>query len=336
MQITLKNYNKLLLEVQKTIAQTQQNVVKAVNREKVVMSWQVGKIIDEYLLKDDRAEYGQKLFVQLEQDIGINSRILYQMRSFYKTYPVLPQDENSLNWSHYRELISVPDEEKRKYFENLAIEDDLDSRALKQQISQEKLLLKSSKKVRSRKKIEVPQLNFTRGKLFTYKMIDDESESKSFVDCGFNIFTQVATSFKAQDGILQSVKKDEGFSLERSNVTKDQLHTYKAFVDKVVDGDTLNVTLDLGFKIRHKEILRLAKINAPEKDTKEGQKSSSALKRILAKVKFLVIKTNKTDIYGRYVADIFFLENETDVQKVSDEGIYLNQILLDKGLAEKF
>ena len=61
------------------------------------------------------------------------------------------------------------------------------------------------------------------------------------------------------------------------------------------------------------------------------------LKDILKDVEFLIIKTNKTDIYGRYIADVFFSENgEIDEQKVADEGVYLNQKLLDLGAAEVF
>ena len=41
----------------------------------------------------------------------------------------------------------------------------------------------------------------------------------------------------------------------------------------------------------------------------------------------------KIDIYGRYVADVFFDEtmSQSDPQKIADEGIYLNQLLLNKG-----
>jgi hypothetical protein len=54
-------------------------------------------------------------------------------------------------------------------------------------------------------------------------------------------------------------------------------------------------------------------------------------------VPFLIIKTNKTDIYGRYIADVFLAEkSETNPQKTADSGIYLNQILLEQGLVDLF
>ena len=154
---------------------------------------------------------------------------------------------------------------------------------------------------------------------------------------------------KGDGEVVESTKVDEKISLrklnlsryastgKKSNLDSEQLHTYKAYLDRVVDGDTINVTLDLGFKIRHKEILRLAKINSPEAETFEGKKSSDELKKILAEVPFLIVKTNKTDIYGRYVADVFLAgKGETDAGKVAEEGVYLNQLLIDSGAAEVF
>ncbi len=105
----------------------------------------------------------------------------------------------------------------------------------------------------------------------------------------------------------------------------------------MVDGDTIHVTLDLGFKILHKEILRLAKINAPEATTFEGKKATEALKEILKTAPFLIVKTNKTDIYGRYIADVFFGDHtQTNPQKIADSGTYLSQVLLDRGLVLEY
>ena len=46
---------------------------------------------------------------------------------------------------------------------------------------------------------------------------------------------------------------------------------------------------------------------------------------MLKEVRTLVIKTAKTDIYGRYIADVFLEE---------EQGEYLNQKLLDLGVVE--
>ena len=78
--------------------------------------------------------------------------------------------------------------------------------------------------------------------------------------------------------------------------------------------------------------MRLAKINAAEAKTSDGKKATAALKKILKDAPFLIVKTNKTDIYGRYIADIFF--GEGSEKEVAEGGEYLNQLLLDRGLVE--
>lgn len=332
MQITLNNYEKLLSQIQKTIAQTEKNV----NREKVIMSWQIGKVIEQHLLKNERAGYGEKLFEQLVKDTSIKKSALYQMHSFYKSYPTLPK--NDLSWTHYRILSSVETGPERKLLEELTVKNNLDTITLQRKVSK-------SKKSPPQKPTK---LTVKHGQVFTYKLTTEEilrqaqdgvasvagSGSTIYVDCGFNIFTRINTSLKNAGEIVESVKKGDGFALKKSQRSDKDLHTYKAYLNRVVDGDTLHVTLDLGFGIEHREILRLAKINAPEMTTPEGRKSADALKEILKGVPFLVLRTNKTDIYGRYVADVFFDEKkqEQDVDKVAASGTYLGQLLLDLGL----
>ena len=49
---------------------------------------------------------------------------------------------------------------------------------------------------------------------------------------------------------------------------------------------------------------------------------------------FFIIKTYSTDIFDRYLVDVFYLPGEADPQKVATEGIHLNQELLDEGFAD--
>ncbi len=328
MKIELNNYAKLLAEIRKTISQTEANILQNVNREKILMSWQIGKVVHEHLLKNDRADYGKKLFEQLEKDTGISQSILYQMHSFYKAYPTLPKNENDLSWSHYRSLATVEDAEKRKYLEELTVKNNLDSGELQEEISKEKKSAKKSKKSR--------KLSVTRGQLFTYKIKVFDDSPETFVDLGFNMFCEIETKLK--DGeIVESKKSGDKFLLKKSTTKPTQMHTYKARLERVVDGDTIHVILDLGFKMQHRENLRLAKINAAEIESDEGQKAFEALKKILKSAPFLIVKTNKTDIYGRYIADVFFDETgEGDLQKVADVGVYLSQRLVDLGVVEVF
>lgn len=111
------------------------------------------------------------------------------------------------------------------------------------------------------------------------------------------------------------------------------MYQYKAKVEKVVDGDTLEVTIDLGFKITTVQKLRLAGINTPEtynvkKDSEEYQKGMLAKnyveKRISENNNMILIETEKvTEKYGRYITKVW-LENPAKT---------LNDELVEKGLA---
>ena len=328
MELATKNYQKLLNGIQEIIGNSQQRIIKELAFEKILMVWNIGKVIEGHLLGDEKSIYGQKVFDQLEEDVLISKNMLYQMRKFYQTYPNTPTKDNALTWSHYRDLLRIKDENKRQYFENFALENNLSSKDLQKKISENN---KTVKKVGSDQNVKLP---FDRGELFIYKAKKFKSLDKLFLDLGFKVFNDVGDDLKDDGMLIKTIKDEDNFLLKQAQVNSRKLHCYKAYLEKVVDGDTLNVVVDLGFGIKHKEIIRLAKINAPESKTVEGKESKQKLSEILEDLPFLIIKTKKIDIFGRYVADVFLpSKGETNAQKAADEGVYLNQMLLDKGVA---
>jgi micrococcal nuclease len=85
-------------------------------------------------------------------------------------------------------------------------------------------------------------------------------------------------------------------------------------VSNVVDGDTIDVDIDLGFNIAYSQRVCLAGIDTPESrttDKKEkalGLESKQRLKDILAKASVVVIRTQKpdsTEKYGRVLGWLF-------------------------------
>jgi micrococcal nuclease len=100
------------------------------------------------------------------------------------------------------------------------------------------------------------------------------------------------------------------------------LFTYKAFVTEVIDGDTFDAVVDLGFAISTKQKLRLRGLDAPEIVSTEGREAKAFLEKHFAKThNEILIKTSKSDKYHRYLADVWAGE------------AYVNQALLDQGLA---
>lgn len=93
-----------------------------------------------------------------------------------------------------------------------------------------------------------------------------------------------------------------------------QPYNYSAQVVSVYDGDTITAEIDLGFKIKTEQKLRLYGINTPEltKDERpEGLKARDYLRgRILHKRIFIKTVKDKTGKYGRYIVVIYLQEGD--------------------------
>ena len=83
------------------------------------------------------------------------------------------------------------------------------------------------------------------------------------------------------------------------------MYTYTAQLVRVIDGDTVVLNIDLGFKTyRMNESYRLAGINAPELSTPTGVLAKTHLEGLISGPKKLVVHTTKADKYGRYLVNI--------------------------------
>ena len=89
---------------------------------------------------------------------------------------------------------------------------------------------------------------------------------------------------------------------------------YVKKVSKVVDGDTIDVDIDLGFDISFSSRVRLAGIDTPESRTTDkmekalGLEAKAYLKHEIESAKKVVIKTEKMDSsekYGRILGWVF-------------------------------
>ena len=98
-------------------------------------------------------------------------------------------------------------------------------------------------------------------------------------------------------------------------------YKYRAEVVRVVDGDTVDATVDLGFDLRLSARFRLLGINAPEKNTKKGRESLARLAAMLPVGATVVVQTtkDKKEKFGRYLGT-FLLDGKSVNQQLVDEG----------------
>jgi micrococcal nuclease len=107
---------------------------------------------------------------------------------------------------------------------------------------------------------------------------------------------------------------------------------YVKKVTKVVDGDTIDVDIDLGFDISFTSRVRLAGIDTPESRTTDkaekalGLESKEYLSKYLKDAKSVVIKTekmNSTEKFGRILGWIY----------VNGDTVSLNDMMINDGYA---
>ena len=109
-------------------------------------------------------------------------------------------------------------------------------------------------------------------------------------------------------------------------------YLYRGRVVKVVDGDTVDVDIDLGFGITRRERVRLAGVNTPELHSKDAgeQEAARGAKAFvvdwLAPLSEVFLRTEKErEKYGRYLAEV-----------LSPSGESLNILLVQSGMASPY
>jgi micrococcal nuclease len=84
-------------------------------------------------------------------------------------------------------------------------------------------------------------------------------------------------------------------------------YQYSAKLVKIIDGDTLDLNVDLGLHTFRTIRCRLYNINAPERFTAEGKAAIAFLTSLMPIGAKMIILTYKdpTDKYGRWIADAY-------------------------------
>lgn len=112
------------------------------------------------------------------------------------------------------------------------------------------------------------------------------------------------------------------------------MYTYNARVIKVIDGDTIDLEIDLGFHVKVTKRARLSGIDTYEKNSRlvfereKAAKATALLTNILQK-KIVKIKTfiDKEDKYGRILVEVY--ANDFDFENRNS----VNIMLIQEGLA---
>ena len=112
------------------------------------------------------------------------------------------------------------------------------------------------------------------------------------------------------------------------------MYTYKAKCTRVVDGDTIDANIDLGFDITIHKRIRLAGIDSPEsrtRDLEEKKKGLASKDRLFELIEKgdLIVESKEVGKYGRVLGTLHIHQEDS-------EPININDTLVKEGYAVEY
>ena len=110
------------------------------------------------------------------------------------------------------------------------------------------------------------------------------------------------------------------------------MYTYKAKLDRVIDGDTIDANIDLGFDITIHKRIRLTGIDTPESRTRDleekarGLASKARLIELLGDGDF-ILESREVGKFGRVLGTIY---------TIAEESINITDTLVEEGYAVEY
>ena len=260
------------VEIGKAIRETNANM------ELVECYWNVGRLIVEAQGEKEKAKYGNELIKTWAEKLteeygkGYNYTNLSRFRQFYLDFPIVAPLGQQLSWTIIRTILPIKDENKRNYYINLCIANNLSKRELEKEIksnSYERLEYKPDK-IDIVVSTKVPAIvnNFKNPILLELKDKEIKSESDLekliysqlsyvFLQLGKG-FTWVGNQYKVSDGnknyfidmLLYNVKYNCYVVVEikcrkLKKEDKGQVEFYMNLVDNFVKEPSNNPTIGI-------------------------------------------------------------------------------------------
>jgi predicted nuclease of restriction endonuclease-like (RecB) superfamily len=134
----------LVQELALLIEESKSHVARVANSSLTLLFWQIGKRINDEILRNERAAYGKQIYAtvsaQLEIKYGRNfvEKNVRRMVRFYEEFSdfnILPPLAAKLSWSHFIELFPLKSMESKMFYAKNAIEQNWGKRELRNQIT---------------------------------------------------------------------------------------------------------------------------------------------------------------------------------------------------------
>ena len=123
-------FQAILQGVVEIIEHSRQSIAVYVNQEITMMHWHVGKFVLQQINYEDKAEYGKKIVATLSQQLterygkGFTVSAIFRMLKVARLYPdehIMATLSQQLTWSQFVELITIEQEPKRLFYQQMSI-----------------------------------------------------------------------------------------------------------------------------------------------------------------------------------------------------------------------
>ena len=330
-QLVPPSYKRLISDIATLYEGARKALVEAYWKigQRIVLVEQQGAI---------KAAYGTGLISRLSEDLtqqcgpGFSPDNLQRMRRFYLTYPKNAAPRK-LAWSQYAELLPLEDVRTRERLEKRALEESLSHKVLRALVRHELVREQVEENLAAapdkREPVELLKVPRT-GSFNTYQIRAAEDVSWPekgvlLLDRGFRSYCPL-TPAESRGVKAGDIAEWTGTKAVKTSHTVKDLNTYKAYLQKVIDGDTLWFVLDTGVRNIMREKLRLRGIDCPEIDTVEGKAAKKFVENLLRNVPSLTILSSQNATYDRFEADVFYVDSK-------GQQVYLNNRILENGYA---
>lgn len=139
----VSNNSMLLEDIRHIIESTRLTVATAVNAGLTMLYWNIGKRINDEILKGERAEYGQEIVASLGRELiteygnGFSEKNLRRMIQFAEVFPeekIVVTLLRQLSWSHFLALVPLKDPLQREFYAEMCRIERWSVRTLRKQI----------------------------------------------------------------------------------------------------------------------------------------------------------------------------------------------------------
>jgi hypothetical protein len=118
----------LLSDIRKLIEETRSFVAITVNSGLTILHWQIGRRINDDILKGKRATYGEEIISTVSRQLvdeygnGFSAKNLRHMMKFAESFPdseIVSTLSRQLTWSHFKEIIYMKDPIQKEFYADL-------------------------------------------------------------------------------------------------------------------------------------------------------------------------------------------------------------------------